>query len=384
MNKLLRKDERAHLKLHLHRDLIGRVLGSIDMSDTAIDCLLEDVAEHYAEGQRHYHTVDHLNRMIVHLEQFRVSREIAVLLLAVLFHDYVYDPTRQDNEEQSADRLGLYHATHGLGTLSSVELERGKSLIKSTKLFAYEDIIANDPLARKLREMDLYGLLHFKRTDVAAASWDLMMIMKEYQWIPWRELEHRRTEFLLDLARKIPKTHDACMFQVNQLQAWRPKIALFAGSFAPPHVGHLSVLRQAERIFDKVILGVGVNREKHPDKSEAQIGEFVAGEVERLRSVFRFHEVIGYTKFLTDAIAGYWYRPTLVRGLRTDTDFKNEEQLLRALQDLVPEIKVVYIPCEKNVEHVSSTVLRGFNRIKQSSGDALYGLTAKGVYGLVE
>jgi len=38
--------------------------------------------------------------------------------------------------------------------------------------------------------------------------------------------------------------------------------ALYPGSFNPFHLGHLSILRQAEKAFDKIILAVGINRQK--------------------------------------------------------------------------------------------------------------------------
>ena len=42
----------------------------------------------------------------------------------------------------------------------------------------------------------------------------------------------------------------------------RSRIALFPGSFDPITVGHESVIRRALPMFDKIIVGVGVNSEK--------------------------------------------------------------------------------------------------------------------------
>ena len=41
------------------------------------------------------------------------------------------------------------------------------------------------------------------------------------------------------------------------------RIALFPGSFDPITVGHESIVRRAVGMFDKIIVGVGVNSDKN-------------------------------------------------------------------------------------------------------------------------
>jgi len=59
-----------------------------------------DLAACHTEPQRHYHTMEHVEAVLRHLETLRVTTPTAQL--AAFFHDAVYDPTRGDNEEQSA------------------------------------------------------------------------------------------------------------------------------------------------------------------------------------------------------------------------------------------------------------------------------------------
>lgn len=56
----------------------------------------------YTEPHRHYHTLDHIADLLLLLEKHGVSDADAVKL-AILFHDAVYDPSRQDNEAASAN-----------------------------------------------------------------------------------------------------------------------------------------------------------------------------------------------------------------------------------------------------------------------------------------
>ena len=41
------------------------------------------------------------------------------------------------------------------------------------------------------------------------------------------------------------------------------RVAVYTGSFDPITLGHLSVIRRSSRLFDKVIVGIGINIEKN-------------------------------------------------------------------------------------------------------------------------
>ncbi|HEU4799284.1 MAG TPA: hypothetical protein VFS94_01505 [Gemmatimonadales bacterium] len=71
--------------------------------------VLADLIERHQEPGRHYHTLHHVNSVLDQLEAVRGAlQHPAETELAVWFHDAVYDPTRRDNEEQSA-ALALGH-----------------------------------------------------------------------------------------------------------------------------------------------------------------------------------------------------------------------------------------------------------------------------------
>ena len=57
----------------------------------------------YTEPQRYYHTQQHIAECLREFDQARhFARQPAAAELALWFHDAVYDPSRGDNEEQSA------------------------------------------------------------------------------------------------------------------------------------------------------------------------------------------------------------------------------------------------------------------------------------------
>ena len=65
--------------------------------------VLDELIGAYLQPARQYHTLDHIAALLRQLEEHKdgVIDHDAVAL-AILFHDVVYDPRRQDNEAQSA------------------------------------------------------------------------------------------------------------------------------------------------------------------------------------------------------------------------------------------------------------------------------------------
>lgn len=60
-----------------------------------------DLAACHTEPHRHYHTMEHITAVLRHLDDLHAATPTAKL--AAFFHDAVYDPTRSDNEAQSAE-----------------------------------------------------------------------------------------------------------------------------------------------------------------------------------------------------------------------------------------------------------------------------------------
>jgi predicted metal-dependent HD superfamily phosphohydrolase len=58
------------------------------------------------ESHRHYHNQNHLLNLIEEINNMKSNldeRQYEKLILSALFHDIVYDPSRSDNEERSAE-----------------------------------------------------------------------------------------------------------------------------------------------------------------------------------------------------------------------------------------------------------------------------------------
>jgi len=59
------------------------------------------VTQAYMEPHRYYHTLAHITRMLETIKQHKLN-VTDDQLIAIWYHDVVYDPTRSDNEQRSA------------------------------------------------------------------------------------------------------------------------------------------------------------------------------------------------------------------------------------------------------------------------------------------
>lgn len=134
-------------------------------------------------------------------------------------------------------------------------------------------------------------------------------------------------------------------------------IALYCGSFNPFHVGHLNILHKARSIFgvENVILAVGVN----PSKAKTLDQEEFNKRLDVLKKINP--KVDYYTGLITDFIEKYenqGYNVVLIRGLRNGFDLNAENNQLSYIKGFKSNVKVVYIPCDKEFEHISSSDIR--------------------------
>ena len=67
-----------------------------------VDTWLKKIVGCYSEPQRFYHNLTHISHLLYLFDSFRSSiNNPVVMLLAIYFHDIVYDPLSTDNESRS-------------------------------------------------------------------------------------------------------------------------------------------------------------------------------------------------------------------------------------------------------------------------------------------
>jgi len=112
--------------------------------------LFNQLVRAYGEPQRHYHTLQHLRECLAHFEAASsLAQRPEEVELGLWFHDAVYDPRRQDNEQRSADwaRASIVAA----GCDAAVVAQRVQDMVLATQGHDASD----DPDTRLLLDIDL-------------------------------------------------------------------------------------------------------------------------------------------------------------------------------------------------------------------------------------
>ncbi len=136
--------------------------------------------------------------------------------------------------------------------------------------------------------------------------------------------------------------------------------ALFPGSFDPVTAGHLDIVERAAAIFDRVIVCVMVNAEKHPMFSLEERLRFLRDSIAHIPNASA--DACG--GLLVDFARQHDAR-TLVKGARGCADFENELQMAQINRGLWPALDTVILPAKSEHLHISSTMVREMLRYRQ-------------------
>jgi len=139
----------------------------------------------YSEPDRHYHNLRHLLDMFAIIDQLELQEPDSVEL-SVFFHDVVYDPQRQNNEEASAAWAAESLSAAGI---DAQLIERVKHLILATKSHQVE---AGDHDATALLDADLSILGESSRMYQRYAE----NIWMEYSFVPEAQYQVARKQVL--------------------------------------------------------------------------------------------------------------------------------------------------------------------------------------------
>jgi len=302
--------------------------------------IVNDILSKWNEPHRYYHNIDHLNYLLNRISSINDLSDIDkdILIISSYFHDIVYNPKKSNNEEKSIELLNEY-------TQIPLDIRNRCSLIiKDTS----SSEIPTDELSK------LFWLLD--RDIINSDIGDLIdyehKIFKEYQFVPYDVYRKKRIEFLKTVAKRYNHIEQL----ISYIEKRKPKIGIYAGSFNPYHIGHHDVLKKAEKIFDKVIVAFGNN----PDKEKRKIV---------IPNCLEFHQVDEYNGLITDYIThieNTGVDVTLIRGIRNGIDLDYESNQLSFIKDIKPDTKVLYIPCDKKYEHISSSAIRNLMKFDNS------------------
>jgi pantetheine-phosphate adenylyltransferase len=132
-----------------------------------------------------------------------------------------------------------------------------------------------------------------------------------------------------------------------------PQFAVYPGSFDPFTLGHLDIVQRASRLFDRLVIGVGINLDKRPLFKADERVELIRLSTAHLDNV----EVQTY-QGLTVKYVQQLGAKIMIRGVRPITDIPAELTMMMANRRLAPDIETLFLFADGELAHVSSSLIK--------------------------
>jgi pantetheine-phosphate adenylyltransferase len=135
--------------------------------------------------------------------------------------------------------------------------------------------------------------------------------------------------------------------------------AIYAGSFDPPTLGHMSILAQASKVFDKIYILVATNPKKSYMFTPEERVEIWERTIDNLEESDRMSvQVLEESKYSID-YAFEVEATHLIRGLRDASDLKEEIAINDINRMIRSDIGTVYFVTAPHLRAVSSSMAKG-------------------------
>lgn len=324
----------------------------------------EKLYNRYNEIHRFYHNIEHIDSIFNYVKHYKDKfshEEFKALTLAILYHDAIMVIGSKTNEHDSSVLMVME-----LPDFSDALLSEADRLIMLTSPQGQHTTEHDDALGLlflKADLLDFYG-------EASQIIVNHKKIFKEYQKYDWTQYRTGRISALENLANdsilSMSKTAQTNIeYEIERLKVEEINIGLYAGSFNPFHVGHLDILKKAEKVFDKVIIGFAQN----PDKDDHTI---------HVPLSLKHYQCESIEGLLTEFVNERDYHISIIKGLRNNTDMNQSVKDYKWMLELSKKpIDIVSFFCDPKLEHVSSSDLRNIVKLSGKENSLYQSLIVK-------
>ncbi|MBL0358515.1 MAG: pantetheine-phosphate adenylyltransferase [Chitinophagaceae bacterium] len=131
------------------------------------------------------------------------------------------------------------------------------------------------------------------------------------------------------------------------------RICLFPGTFDPVTLGHIDIINRAIPLFDKVVIGIGVNANKIPMFKEEL-------RLQWIKEIYKDEPRVDAVVYegLTVKCCKEVGADFILRGIRYVNDFEYEKAIADMNRSINGHIETIFLTCLPQYTSVASTLVR--------------------------
>ena len=132
------------------------------------------------------------------------------------------------------------------------------------------------------------------------------------------------------------------------------RVAVYAGSFDPPTIGHLWMIEQGSKLFDKFIVAIGINPEKRytftPEERLLMLKQSIKEYPNTTLEIYNNQYLFNYAKKIGADF--------ILRGSRNTEDFIREQGFNNLNRDYNQDITTILLMPPRDLCEVSSSSVK--------------------------
>ena len=159
-----------------------------------VDYWWQEILEHYTKKWKYYHNLNHIYSFVELFEKYNnnIQNYKSEFLISIFFHDIIYLPSRNDNEDES---MNLFNKFYSETNPKNLNKEKVIEFISETKNHTL-NIIHNNEELNYFLDMDMHILSEENWEDYENK------IRKEYPYLSEIEYKNGRIKFLQSCLNK--------------------------------------------------------------------------------------------------------------------------------------------------------------------------------------
>ena len=159
-----------------------------------VDYWWQEILEHYTKKWKYYHNLNHIYSFVELFEKYNnnIQNYKSEFLISIFFHDIIYIPSRNDNEDES---MNLFNKFYSETNPKNLNKEKVIEFISETKNHTL-NIIHNNEELNYFLDMDMHILSEENWEDYENK------IRKEYPYLSEIEYKNGRIKFLQSCLNK--------------------------------------------------------------------------------------------------------------------------------------------------------------------------------------